>query len=52
MDESDDAQNRKTTKADIVDDITKGCSTFRESCITTGVGANYDEKGGHFTPKE
>ena len=45
-------QNWETTKADIVDNITKWCSTFSDSYFMARVGTNYDEKGGHFTPKE
>ena len=47
----DDSQN-KNDKADMVDDLKKCQSIFRESCIKTGVGTNYNKKLGCATPEE
>ena len=48
----DDSQNKKNDKADMVDDLKKCQSIFRESCIKTGVGTNYNKKLGCTTPEE
>ena len=45
-------KNKKNDKADMADDLKKCQSIFRESCIKTGVGTNYNKKLGCATPEE
>lgn len=45
-------RNKKKAKEDMVDSLKKWHSTFRERCIKTGAGDDYNEKWGRYQPKE